>query len=61
MKTKWNDRVRIKNYTKALNGKIGTVSYRGGASVYVFPDCPCPGNEKYPLKLCDNKLDLLRS
>lgn len=50
------DRVRIKNYSETLNGETGTVAYRDGGYVYVFPDCQ-PDNTKYPVELYDNEVE----
>ncbi len=53
------NRVRIKNYSKELNGEKGTVSSRDGYYVYVYLDCQ-PHNTKYPLELYDHELEKLQ-
>jgi len=55
---KVGNRVRIKNYSKTLNGEKGTVVRRDGYYVYVYPDCQ-PNNTKYPLELYDCELEKL--
>jgi hypothetical protein len=52
------DRVRIKNFAKKFNGELGTVDYRDGYYVYVFPDCQ-PENKEYPLELYDHEVELI--
>ena len=52
------DRVSIKNYSKKLNGELGTVDHRDGAYMYVFLDCQ-PDNTKYPIELYDNEVEQL--
>lgn len=53
-----NDTVRIKGYSKKLNGKLGVVDSTDGEYVYVFPNCQ-PNNTKYPVELYQSEVEVM--
>lgn len=55
---KKGDTVRIKNYSEALNGELGTIDYIDGGYIGVFPDCQ-PDNTKYPVELYFHEVEIV--